>query len=121
MAQDFTVNQGATKRFSVVYSYDDNGEKVPYDLTNCSARMQLRSAPGGDLYLTLATPPDGSGITITPAEGKLDVLMTATQTTAITVRRAVYDLELKFPDQTVVRLIEGTFTFSPEVTTDSDE
>lgn len=86
-----------------------------YDLTNFTALLHIR------LTVDAVTPEfilsDGVGITITPAEGKIVVELTAVQTAAITWETAVYDLLLTDTvtgDKT--RLVEGTIFANPAVT-----
>ncbi|WP_330114929.1 hypothetical protein SA496_01280 [Pseudomonas sp. JS3066] len=89
--------------------------QAPVDLTGCSARMQIRDMPGGQLLLELGTAP-GQGLTLEPA-GTLRREITAAQTGALNFTAAVYDLELTFADGTVQRWAEGTVSLSPQVTT----
>ena len=89
-----------------------------YDLTGCSARMQIRDYAGA-LLLTLATPP-GTGLTIDGPAGIIRRLITAPQTAALPVEGGQYDLEIipaLGPDYTW-RLYQGGITVSAEVTHD---
>ncbi|MFK3971122.1 hypothetical protein ACI2KS_10385 [Pseudomonas sp. NPDC087358] len=72
----------------------------PFDLTGCSARMQIRDRVDGKILLTLnsdsSTEPDGI-IEIDTSLAALVVRLTPAVTTAITWRQGVYDLELITP------------------------
>jgi hypothetical protein len=72
----------------------------PFDLTGCSARMQIRDRIGGSILLTLTsdplTVPDGE-IDIDISLAALVVRLSPSTTAAITWARGVYDLELITP------------------------
>jgi hypothetical protein len=105
---DILCEQGAT--FRKTFTWLDENEQ-PVDLTGCSARMQVRpSHKGTTTWLDL------TGIAMDPALGQLLVVLTATVTAALPVSRGVYDLEVVHPTGDVTRLLQGTFTVSPEVT-----
>jgi hypothetical protein len=73
----------------------------PFDLTSCSARMQIRGSVGGQALLSLSSDPeetrDGE-IQIDTALSGLAVRLSPTVTAAIEWSRGVYDLELITPD-----------------------
>lgn len=72
----------------------------PFDLTACSARMQIRDRVNGTVLLSLSTDtstvPDGE-IEVDVDLAALIVRLTPTVTTAISWLRGVYDLELITP------------------------
>lgn len=125
------LEQGATFTRSFTYypadsvEVDDDGDVTiigpPYDLTGCTARMQIRRRPGGTVLLSLSS--DGGTITLGDAAGTVEMSAAETLTTAIPFRprqyEAVYDLEIEFPDGRVDRVIEGAVTVSPDVTRSS--
>jgi hypothetical protein len=92
-------------------------EYVNWDLTGYSARMQVRK------YVESATPivellssnVDSKRITLGGTAGTIELFMRAEDTRAIT-QSGYYDLEIISPSNEVDRIIEGTFTLSPEVT-----
>lgn len=65
---------------------------------------------------TLVSLSSGSGITLGGKTGTIDILISAATTTAFMPNTYVYDLELVSPSQDVLRIIEGSFTVTPEVT-----
>lgn len=85
----------------------------PVDLAGATARMQIRDKPGGTLLLELSTV--GQGLAISAA-GTITRELSAEQTADIGWTKAVYDLEVTYPDGTVHRYFEGPVSVSPEVT-----
>lgn len=81
---------------------DDNGN--PIDLTGYAAKMQFRKSTGAPVVLELSSPT--SGITITPAQGRIDIAATAAQT-ALFVSKLQYDLKLTPPDSHIAYPIAG--------------
>jgi len=99
----------------VVTWSDENG--TPIDLAGCTARMQVRNTYGAasailNLLSTGATP----AITMDASVGKLTIVIPATTTATLTEGPKVYDLEVVMANTEVVRLMEGQFIVSPEVT-----
>lgn len=109
---DMLCEQGAT--FVRQFKWTDENE-VPIDLTGYSARMQVRTAVKASEVVVELTTANGQ-IVLYPAEGKIELSMTATVTAALPDKRCVYDLEVVAPSGTVTRLLQGAFVISPEVT-----
>lgn len=104
---NFTFEQGAT--FSRQLTVQDNGSAM--DLTNYSARMQLRSSVESTTVALTVT------CTITNATGGiLTVSNTATQTMGVDAGIYVYDLEIESSAGVVTRLMQGTATITANVT-----
>ena len=104
-----TIEQGAT--WTTTLTLADR------DLTGCTARMQIReTAPSPSPLLSLTSSP-AAGIVITPGPpGIIAVTITAAQTTALTWKTGVYDLELVSAGGIVERLLKGDVVVDPEVT-----
>lgn len=113
MAQvkDISIDQGAT--YTLVATWKDSAGS-PVDLTGYTARMQMREAHNADSALLSLT--DGDGITITAAEGKLEISIAAADTAGLPPGRHVYDLEVESAGGEVTRLVEGAAVVRPEVT-----
>jgi hypothetical protein len=88
------------------------------DLTGSTARAHVCEFTGGPLVVAMTCQ-------ITdPANGVLTISLTAEQTAAIQTtgrtyaaeRVLVYDLEIEAADGTVQRILNGSFTVSPEAT-----
>lgn len=109
--QNFTIEQGATFKKRMIWR-NKNGR--PIDLTGYTAKMQLRTAASSSTsILDLLT--SNSRITIDGTHGIIDLLVSATDTAALSVMTAVYDLILTSPTGTVTRLLEGKITITPGV------
>lgn len=119
----FVIEQGATFQRELQYK-DANGS--PINLTDYSARMQIRPSPGSPtLYLTLSSSisPDGSGINLNGLDGSypktsgsIGITISAYSSSLLTFNEASYDLEL-YSGSFVTRLLEGKVQLSKEVTT----
>ena len=117
---DFTIYQGTTWRASLVWRDPLNN---PRDLTGYTARMQIRSTIDAITALADLTTENG-GITITAAEGQIDLLLTDAETAALDFApssplmagQGIYDLELESPTGEVTRLLQGNVVLDPEVT-----
>lgn len=107
------VEQGST----FTYSWDvlnTSGEPLNLTISGTSARIQLRKRT--DDPLVLAEYLSGtSGLTLT-ASGQVILMIPASASVAWPFRRAVWDLEIAFPDASVLRRDSGLLTVSPEVT-----
>lgn len=102
--------QGATFRRTLTYKI---GRKA-VNLTDFVARMQVREHY--DSASTLVNLTDGDGITLGGTAGTITIYISATDTSNIKAGIYVYDLEIQSLDGDVIRLLQGKFTVSPEVT-----
>jgi hypothetical protein len=106
--------QGATFDYNLVWNTTEGTATTPVDLTNWSARMQVRTSyDANEPVLSLTA---GTGITLGGTAGSILIEATATQTAAISAGQYVYDLEMVSPASAVTRLVEGTLICDPEVT-----
>ena len=119
----FIIEQGATTDFQVDWT-DSNGSKV--DLTNYTARMQIRSNYGssGTLYATLSSTlnSDGTGLNLSgsnsdypPTSGSIGIFISAATSSNFDFSEALYDLEM-VSGSYVTRLLQGKIKLSREVT-----
>ena len=108
---DIVCDQGST--FSRVLTWkNSNGTAI--DLTNYTARMQVRANyPATTTVLSLTT--ENGGITLGGVAGTITLAASATATAAIAADDYVYDLEL-ISGSNVTRVVQGSFTVTPEVT-----
>lgn len=117
---NIALEQGSTFRLHLTWGTrgtDAQGNpiiEVPYDLTGCTARMQIRNRAGGTLLLELNT--ENGGIDLGGTDGTIDVLITDEQTDSLEVRRAKYDLEVYFPNGDTRRPVKGDVTVDQVVT-----
>jgi hypothetical protein len=107
-----TIDQGATFRLQLTYKID--GTAV--DLSNYTARMQIRQEYDSESPSVSLTTAAGGGITLGGAAGTIDIEITNTQTAALPAGQLVYDLELVAPNGDVTRLIGGNANVRPEAT-----
>lgn len=107
---DITVEQGSTFNLTLTYK-DQRGYVI--DLTGYSARMQMRSAVTSNTVAMELTTANGR-IAIDPLLGKITLQIAAADTATLS-GTGVYDLEL-VNGAIVQRILEGSYTISPEVT-----
>lgn len=103
--------QGSTLDQQLTYSIDD----VDVDLTGYTARMQVREKHTST-STTLSLTNSNGGIVLGGAAGTIKIVVTAAQSSELTAKEYVYDLELVSSSGNVTRLIEGKFIVTPEVT-----
>lgn len=122
---DLYIEQGATYRFTLVYGYKDgtvdadgNPNVIPYDITGCRARMQIRRSRGTEVLVSATT--NNGGIVFTdPVGGRMEVTITDEATDDLALKRAKYDLEVTYPSGDVVRVLQGEVSISPNITRDA--
>lgn len=111
------IPQGAT--FSKLVTWKTGATvaaATPVDLTNCTARMQARvKITDAEPVLNLTT--ENGGIILGGTAGTIEFCrLSATASAALDWKSAVYDLEIIFPDGSVLRKIYGSISVSAEVT-----
>lgn len=108
---NFVCPQGATFSKQLSYLIDS----VPVDLTGYTARMQVREKPSSATkILDLTT--ENDSISLGDQSGTIQIDIPASVTETIVPKTYVYDLELVSSGDFVIRLLEGQFTVTPEVT-----
>lgn len=111
---DLCIYKGST--FVKIIQWKTGEILTAVNLTGCTARMQIRKVVNDSTVLDTLTTENGKLVIHEPLNGKFKIVIAADISTAYTFTSAVYDLEIVFTDQTVVRVIEGCVTASPEVT-----
>ncbi len=106
---NIVCDQGSTLTRVLTWK-NSNGTAV--DLTNYTARMQVRTNYASNTALLSLTTENG-GITLGGVAGTITLVATATATAALAAD--TYDLEM-ITGANVTRLVEGTFEVTPEVT-----
>lgn len=108
---DIIIEKGATWNPVITWK---NSDGTAIDLTGYSARLQVReSVTASSTVISLTS---GSGITLGGTAGTISLLLSATDTAALTFEKGVYDLELVSGSGVVYRVLQGRVTVSPEVT-----
>ena len=101
---NIVIDQGTTFA-SDISILDENNE--PIILDSYVARGQIRKTYTSSTAVNFTT---------ALANGMLVISLSANQTSNIVAGRYVYDIELVDPANTVVRILEGIVTVTPEVT-----
>lgn len=113
MADTYNLNIDAGATFSLSITWKDANNNA-VDITNYTARMQIRKTYNSDTAMVNLTTENG-GISLTnAANGVLSVNITPAQTAALS--NGFYDLEIESPTGVVSRLIQGSVMVSKEVT-----
>jgi hypothetical protein len=125
---NFIIEQGTTVDFRIDYKDSDGN---PFDLTEYTARMQIRDAPKGSIlyaYLTSTLTPCGTGLDLSPevdgvqqplTSGSIGISISALSSSAFTFDQAYYDLEIVSGSgncEVVNRILQGKVKLSKEVT-----
>jgi hypothetical protein len=132
--KDLYIEQGTTFTFAFTWTdgvVDPVTSEVtagaPKDLTGWLARMQIRESQGSPVIIDadntnqkiiLGLPAGerpGSAL-IDPTNGRITVWLTDEDTDLLSVKRAVYDLEVESPEGDVYRLLKGKVTTDPNIT-----
>jgi hypothetical protein len=115
---NLTIEQGTTIDLTLLYK--DSGSN-PIDLTDYSAKMQIKSAyadknPRTFLTLSSSLNADNTGLTLGGASGSINIYISAASSSAINFDSAIYDLEITSPTGFVTRILEGNAKLNREVT-----
>lgn len=116
------IEQGAT--FNLSFTWNEGTSAAvgpPVDLTGCKARMQIRAKQQSSAIVDALSDGESPAIILGDAAGTIEVTLTDDMTDQLSLKSALYDLEIEFPDGTVYRLLEGTVTVSPNITQDPDD
>jgi len=106
------IEKGATYRHVLLWT---SKSKVAINLSGVTARMHVRETVASPLVLLELTTENGR-IQIAPTLGKISLYVSSDDTTALRGSGGVYDLELTMSNADIIRLVEGSVTFAPEVT-----
>lgn len=108
----FTIDQGTDLRVPFVLK---NADGTLVNLTGCAVRMQLRKNFYADEAVdTLST--ENGRITMSPSEGRFELVFPNSVTAGYPVQTLVYDIELVSSGGEVRRIVEGKASVTPEVT-----
>jgi hypothetical protein len=96
-----------------IFTYSDS-TGAPFNLTNMTAKMQIRPYKGSSTAMATLTTENG-GIILGGTEGTVRVIIRTAQTSAIS-SDGYYDIELIDADGEVDRFLEGAVLLNPETT-----
>lgn len=111
------IDQGATYDKVLTWKTGTKAVAVPVDLTDCTARAQIREEIDSSAVLLELTTENGR-IQLGGPAGTIRILIDAITTAAISWESGVYDLEVVFPSGHVDRRLAGNVSVSKEVTRD---
>ncbi len=110
LVKNFVLYQGTT--FKAVFNWQIL--ELPLE-QGCIAAMQLRATiDSAEIISTLTT--ENGKIIIDPVTGNIELKIPASETETFTFAKAVYDLELEFPNEDRYRIAQGQISLNPEVT-----
>lgn len=109
---DLNIDQGTT--FRITFRWEAGEPPTPVDLTGCSALMHIRARVRDALPAVVASTANGK-LTL-GASGNIDLVLTVADTTLLTMKEGVYDLEVTMANGDVERLVSGKVFVSPQVT-----
>lgn len=112
------IKQGATFNLSLRWETEATAESpsTPVNIDGCKIYMQFRRQYNSPTVELEASTEDGR---ITVDDGTINIKVPASVTEDMRTSMGVYDLEVHYPDSgDVYRILEGTWTLSPEVTRD---
>jgi hypothetical protein len=107
---NFICPQGSTFSQQLTWTIED----VPVNLETYTARMQVREKHSSK-FPVIDINTENNGIVLGGEEGTIDLYIDFDVTSAIVPKTYVYDLEIVSSSE-VVRLMEGSFIVTPEVT-----
>lgn len=109
---DIYIEQGATWQMLVTWQTPD---QTPIDVTGFKGRMHIRlNANSCTIEADLTT--ENGKIVLGGTAGTVQLVLTAAQTSELTLVNGVYDLELESPTGVVTRLLQGNVTVDREIT-----
>lgn len=111
---DLTIYKGST--YSKLIQWKTGNPAIPVDLTSCTARMQIRRRVNDTEILDSLTTENGRLIIYNAVEGRIQIDIPSTVSTAYSFNSGVYDLEIVFPTGPIYRIMEGSIAAIPEVT-----
>ncbi len=101
------IDKGSTFRHTITWQSGENENTLtPVDLTNCTASLVMRSSVTDPTVLEEFTTANGD-IVLGDAAGTIELLITAPRSSAFSFDKAVYGLEITFPNGDVKRVIRG--------------
>lgn len=86
--------------------WTDTSHLTPADLTGVSAKAEIRNSAGGTILATLST--------VITLPNIIDLKLT--NWTNFTVRTGSWDLQLTYPDSSVITIVAGSVNVTPDVT-----
>lgn len=111
--RNLSIRQGNT--FSLRIEMRDKATQTAIDLSDATAKMQLRPVPqSSDVVLELST--ENNRIVLGGVDGTVTLLVDAETTALLPITKGVYDLEIHYAGGVVKTILFGAWVIVPEVT-----
>lgn len=104
--KSFKIWKGGTFKKRIVL-YEDEAGETPRDLTGYAASLDIKDKADGSILFSLST--TNSRITLGGLDGTVDLIISATDTAALTWKSGVYDLLIESPSGEVDPILQGQF------------
>lgn len=110
---DILADQGATLNRAIFLK---NSAKRPVSLEGYSGRMHIREYKNSSNIIQTLTSDSNGGLTIDDVAGRVDILLTPSETALLAAKDYVYDLELESAEGDVTKIVSGKLTVRAEIT-----
>jgi hypothetical protein len=110
LIKNYLIYQGTT----FMLDFDWGIAEYPL-VANCKAAMQIRKDIKAEDVICEATTENGK-IIISLIENRIKIKIPASETSLFDFDKAVYDIELEFPNHDRFRIVQGQLSLSLEVT-----
>lgn len=114
--ENLEIYAGTTYKKTFQWLTGNPTTPVVMDITGCSMRMQLRSKINEPAVIIELTTANNRIRILDAINGIFQLYLTDTETSALSFKTAVYDLEIQDTHNEVVRFVEGIVILHPEVT-----
>ena len=116
-SRNIDIYKGDTYGFSFrLRDRTPTGARGAYvDLTGCTAKAQIRSTEDTPTVLVEFTASIPNQ-TVAENKGRVNLALTPAQTAALTFTKAVWDVQITFPDGVIRTYLKGAVTLTKEVT-----
>lgn len=115
--KNLIIDKGADFNLLLTWSTKDISNVVtPVNLTNWTARSQMRESYDNGTTPVVSLTTANGGIVLGGSSGTIQLTIASTATSAVSIDKGVWDLEMVDNTGKVTRLLEGSVTFKPEAT-----
>jgi hypothetical protein len=117
---NLVIYQGSTFKKTFIWKTGTKHNMLPVNITEIDFRMQIRTTPQSNTVIIELSTDNGGIIKTDSANGEFELNISSTDTTLFTFNKAVYDIEVTYPNGEVHRLFEGGVYLKLEVTKDTE-
>ena len=108
----FPVYAGDTLTFDLTYKEGEVDAEVGKTLTGATLLCEIAAERGGVAVTTMTATADADQTTY---PGKMNLLLSATNSALLTGNTYVYDVQVTWADTTVQTILQGTLTVTQDV------